>query len=112
MFARFAPIWEVDVADGNDQIGAIRWQNGPHVDTNRPAEYRLLSCTFLNGQVLPQQAPQGERRAIRLGSARHYIERVYASNDSADVTPLQLDSYDSLRALPATDGGGSHSLFG
>jgi hypothetical protein len=186
LFARFAPVWEVDVADGNDHIGGIRWQDGPHVDTHRPSEYRLLSYTFLNGQVLPQlnylvwfparpgkdiysgwldgvwwrvtlgpdgepwmydsihscgcyhmfflspalelrkdrarfyveepllpqQAPQGERMVLRIGSARHYVERVYASNESTELTPLQPDSYDTLRALPATDGSGSHSLFG
>lgn len=54
LFARFAPIWEVDVVDGNDRIGGIRWQDGPQVDTTQPVEYRLLSYTLLNGQILPQ----------------------------------------------------------
>lgn len=186
LFARFAPIWEVDVVDGNDHIGNIRWQDGPQVDTTRPAEYRLLSYTLLNGQVLPQlnylvwfparpgkdiyagwldgiwwrvtlgpdgepllydsihscgcyhlifptaalqrrehrarfyveppllpqQAPRGERLVIRISSARHYIERIYAVADSHSSVPLQPEPYEKLRALPAEDGSGYHSLFG
>lgn len=54
LFARFAPIWEVDVVDDNDRIGGIRWQQGAYVDRARPTEYRLLSHTLLEGEVLTQ----------------------------------------------------------
>ena len=54
LFARFAPIWEVDVVDDNDRIGQIRWHGKPQVDTARPAEYRRLSYALLDGQVVPQ----------------------------------------------------------
>ena len=54
LFARFAPIWEVDVVDDNDRIGQIRWHGKPQVDTTRPVEYRLLSYALLDGQIVPQ----------------------------------------------------------
>lgn len=54
LFARFAPVWEVDVVDDNDRIGQIRWHGKPRVDTSRPAEYRLLSYALLDGQIVPQ----------------------------------------------------------
>ena len=49
---------------------------------------------------------------IRVESGRHYIERVHAAVDSQDPIPLQPLPYDNLRALPASDGSGHHSLFG
>jgi len=55
LFATFAPLWEVDVADDNDLIGSPAWKNGGlTVDTDRPAVFRKLSYTRFRGRVLLQ----------------------------------------------------------
>ncbi len=54
LFDTFAPIWEVDVADDNDRIGKLRWDNGPVVDVAQPVLYRKISHTRLGDQVLLQ----------------------------------------------------------
>ena len=56
LFARFAPILEVDTANTEDQMGAPRWRNpgALEVDTEQPAVYHYLSYTRFGGRVLPQ----------------------------------------------------------
>ena len=54
LFDHHAPVWEVDVADGNDLIGRPRSNNPPDVDPRDPVEYRLLTYTRWRGQVLMQ----------------------------------------------------------
>jgi hypothetical protein len=54
LFHTFAPVWEVDVADDNDRIGMLRWDNGPVVDVTHPTLYRKVSHTRFGNQVLLQ----------------------------------------------------------
>ena len=54
LFDAFAPVWEVDVADDNDRIGMLRWDNGPVVDVTHPTLYRKVSHTRFGNQVLVQ----------------------------------------------------------
>ncbi len=55
LFATFAPIWEVDAVDENDQIGKIRWEkNEPTVDIDQPTYYRKISHTRFGEHVLLQ----------------------------------------------------------
>ncbi len=54
LFDTFAPVWEVDVADENDRIGRVRWENGPTVDITLPTGYRKVSHTRFGNQVLLQ----------------------------------------------------------
>ena len=54
LFDAFSPIWEVDVADDDDRIGMLRWDNGPVVDTAQPILYRKVSHTRFGDQVLLQ----------------------------------------------------------
>lgn len=69
---------------------------------------------FTEYPLLPQPAPQpaaGERVVVRLDARRHYLVRAYP-----DPTPVAaryaFADYDTLRSLPAPDGGGRASLFG
>jgi hypothetical protein len=54
LFARHAPVWEVDVASNADHIGTLEWADGATVDTRRASEYRLISYTRFQGRILPQ----------------------------------------------------------
>ncbi|MBF0624793.1 MAG: hypothetical protein HQL82_08300 [Magnetococcales bacterium] len=58
LFAAFAPLWEVDVADPNDRLGRPCWGgedgNSPGVDPDHPVVYQHLSHTFLDGRPLVQ----------------------------------------------------------
>jgi hypothetical protein len=55
LFATFAPVWEVDVADADDRIGTPEWRGGNlTVDTTRPAVFRRLSYARFRGHVLLQ----------------------------------------------------------
>ena len=54
LFAMFAPIWEVDVADENDYIGRVRWTNEPVIDITHPTLYHKISHTRFGNQVLLQ----------------------------------------------------------
>ncbi|PTR10001.1 hypothetical protein C8R32_10288 [Nitrosospira sp. Nsp5] len=54
LFDTYAPLWEVDVVDENDQIGMLQWKNGPVIDLTRPTLYRKVSHTRLGDQVLLQ----------------------------------------------------------
>lgn len=54
LFDVFAPVWETDVADEDDRIGAPRWDNGPVADVTRPTLYRKVSHTRFGDQVLLQ----------------------------------------------------------
>ncbi len=55
LFARHAPVWEVDVAVEDDRIGAPSWTNdGPGVDVARPVVYRKASYVRLQGRSLLQ----------------------------------------------------------
>ncbi|MDT8377159.1 MAG: hypothetical protein RQ867_10555 [Mariprofundaceae bacterium] len=55
LFDTFAPVWEVDVVDGNDRIGMPAWDNGRLlVDTAHPTLFRKLSYTRFHGRVLLQ----------------------------------------------------------
>lgn len=55
LFAAFSPIWEVDVADGDDLIGTPAWRaKRLTVDTERPAQFRKVSYTRFHGRVLLQ----------------------------------------------------------
>ncbi|SER70200.1 hypothetical protein SAMN05421690_10561 [Nitrosomonas sp. Nm51] len=61
--------------------------------------------------LLPQPAPRltaGQRIVIRIASAAHYIERVYA--DQPDGTPYEWRDYAELYATPVIDSG-RRSLF-
>lgn len=56
LFDRFAPIFEIDVANRNDQIGAPAWsgEKTPAIETAKPTVYRLLSHTRVGDQILLQ----------------------------------------------------------
>ncbi|HEY0633934.1 MAG TPA: hypothetical protein VGE00_01025 [Gammaproteobacteria bacterium] len=54
LFDTFAPRWEVDVVSDDDRIGALGWDAGPQVKTQRPMLYRLPSHTRFNGELLLQ----------------------------------------------------------
>lgn len=56
LFDRFAPIFEIDVASRDDQIGAPVWtgEKTPAIETTKPTVYRLLSHTRLGDQILLQ----------------------------------------------------------
>ena len=55
LFATFAPVWEVDVANADDRIGTPVWRDGRlSVDTKRPVVFRKLSYTRFHGHVLLQ----------------------------------------------------------
>ncbi|MBI2312381.1 MAG: hypothetical protein HYU77_07765 [Betaproteobacteria bacterium] len=56
LVATFAPLLEIDVASGDDLIGAPVWDaNGaPGVDVSRPVVYARLAHTVHGGAVLPQ----------------------------------------------------------
>ncbi|MDO9366580.1 MAG: hypothetical protein Q7T58_09650 [Methylotenera sp.] len=54
LFDTFSPVWEVDVADDDDRIGKLRWDNGPVVDVAQPTLYRKVSYTRFGDQVLLQ----------------------------------------------------------
>ena len=52
LFRHFAPTWEVDVVDTNDELAAVRLDESakPDVDVNEPTVYTLLSQTLVNGK--------------------------------------------------------------
>lgn len=55
LFQTFAPIWEIDVVDHNDKIGAPSKSDGHlSVDTQTPVEYRKLSYARYQNQTLVQ----------------------------------------------------------
>jgi len=54
LFDTYAPIWEVDVADNDDRVGMLRWDNRPVVDVAQPTLYRKVSHTRFGDQVLLQ----------------------------------------------------------
>ncbi len=57
LFARHAPLWEIDSVDDDDLPGAPAWPAGSWraaVDTGRPTVYRHLSYTRVAGAILPQ----------------------------------------------------------
>jgi len=55
LFRLYAPIWEIDTADGNDLIGTpVIWQQGPGVDTSRATEYHQVSYARFGDRVLLQ----------------------------------------------------------
>lgn len=54
LFARHAPVWEVDVRDDNDVIGTPVWKQGPAFDTATATQYQQLSYSRFGGKVLLQ----------------------------------------------------------
>ncbi|OIO75156.1 MAG: hypothetical protein AUJ57_00620 [Zetaproteobacteria bacterium CG1_02_53_45] len=55
LFNTFAPTWEVDVVDNNDQIGSPKWLDGKlSVDTGHPSVFHEVSYARLNGKILLQ----------------------------------------------------------
>jgi hypothetical protein len=54
LFARYAPVWEIDVADSNDVIGTPVWDGGPGFDTSTATQYQLASYTRFGDEVLLQ----------------------------------------------------------
>ena len=56
LFARYAPVIEVDTISDNDRPGApyLNTHAHAHVDTGKPVVYTLLSYTLFAGKVLPQ----------------------------------------------------------
>lgn len=56
LFNTFAPVWEVDIAGGDDRIGTPRRDAGGHihVDTADPVVYRLLSHSVWDGYPVLQ----------------------------------------------------------
>jgi len=55
LFQTFAPIWEVDVVDNNDQIGSPSRARGTlTIETGSPVEYRKVSYTRYHNQTLLQ----------------------------------------------------------
>ncbi len=62
--------------------------------------------------LIPQIAPylaQGQRIVVRVASATHYIERIYA--DEVSGSKIALEDYWQLRSLPLANGE-RRSLFG
>jgi hypothetical protein len=54
LFRQHAPVWEVDVADGNDLIGTAVWRRGPALTTGKATEYQSLSYTRFGEDILVQ----------------------------------------------------------
>ena len=57
LFSTFAPIWEVDVVNSDDRVGAPYWPPNstvPGVNPHEPVTYTLLSYTRLSGETLLQ----------------------------------------------------------
>ncbi|MGZ8191249.1 MAG: hypothetical protein ACXWTS_08475 [Methylococcaceae bacterium] len=56
LFDSFAPVFEIDVAYGDDKIGVPVWQGDktPVIDTSTPTVYRMLSHTRIGNQALLQ----------------------------------------------------------
>ncbi|MCP8689349.1 hypothetical protein [Marinobacterium sedimentorum] len=54
LFARYAPVWEIDVVDANDVIGTPVWDGGPGFDTTTATQYQLPSYTRFGDEVLLQ----------------------------------------------------------
>ncbi len=183
LFARYSPVWELDVVDANDVIGTPVWDKGPAFDTGTATQYQQLSFTRFGDEVLlqlnyviwfqarpgediyagrfdgltwrvtlgpdlqpllydsihncgcyhsffptlslqlrtdlpeagfepplvPQTAPPGPL-VLRLEHQRHFIQRVYALEDTNPGQPLVVTDYASLLTLPSAEG--HHSFFG
>ncbi len=54
LFARYSPVWELDVADANDLIGTPVWDAGPAFDTGTATQYQQPSYTRFGDEVLLQ----------------------------------------------------------
>ncbi|ANG63077.1 hypothetical protein A8C75_11740 [Marinobacterium aestuarii] len=54
LFARYSPVWELDVADTNDLIGTPAWDEGPAFDTGTATQYQQPSYTRFGDEVLLQ----------------------------------------------------------
>lgn len=56
LFARFAPVWEIQTHSESDRFGAPQWSGAEvaGIDTGDPVVYRMLSFTRLEGEILPQ----------------------------------------------------------
>lgn len=56
LFARHAPMWEIDVAGGYDLPGTPLWREGRHpsVDATTPVTFRYVSFTRWRGEALLQ----------------------------------------------------------
>ncbi|MCS7100979.1 MAG: hypothetical protein NZL99_04690, partial [Burkholderiaceae bacterium] len=57
LFARHAPLLEVDTVDGHDRIGRLRWSDGGRrvaVDTAQPVAYARLTFARFAGRMVPQ----------------------------------------------------------
>jgi hypothetical protein len=99
LFARFAPVFEIDVADDFDRIGRMTWSESgaPRVDTIYPTLYRLTSHTRFGGQTLLQlnyivwfpRRPKGSRFDLLGGELDSIIWRVTLHRDG---TPLAYDT--------------------
>jgi len=99
LFANFAPIWLVDSASENDNIGSVRIgpDDVPYVDTREPITYILASHTRLGHQVLLQlnyiiwfpARPPESLLDIYAGRFDGLIWRVTLKPDG---TPLAYDS--------------------
>lgn len=68
---------------------------------------------WVEAAFAPQPLPvlaAGERYALRIAAATHYVQRVLAVPAAGEGVRYALDDYDRLRAIPLT-GGGHRALF-
>lgn len=111
LFATFAPIWQVDTTGAHDRIGHPAWHaNGKQVtvDDARPAVFRRISHTVIDGQVLLQlnysvwfkARPESAALDLLAGNLDGVIWRVTIGLDGRPLI------YDSIHAC-----GCYHLLF-
>lgn len=57
LLVKFAPLLQVDTADGNDRLGQLAWGDAGQrlvVDTTRPVAYVRVAHTRFAGRIVPQ----------------------------------------------------------
>jgi hypothetical protein len=100
LFARHAPLLEVDTVDSDDRIGRLAWGDGGTrvvVDTSQPAAYARLTFTRFGGRLLPQlvytfwfpaRPPQASFDVL----AGHLDGLIWRVTLDADLRPLVYDT--------------------
>lgn len=102
LFARFAPVFEIDVANGDDRLGRLSWDDkgALTVDTTSPTIHRLVSHTQVDRRSLLQlnyvawfpRRPKRGSTDLLAGEIDSIIWRVTLSEDGK---PLMYDSIHS-----------------
>lgn len=102
LYGQFAPIWEIDSRNDNDEIGAVTLdtKGKPHIDTSRPTVYVMHAFTRYHDEILLQLIyqiwlPAREKTGIfdlYGGPLDSVIWRVTLSRDGRPI------AYDSIHA--------------